>query len=93
MTDLSGTKMPFRPASNWALVDGTVIPNKVWLATGSGPGKTAVLTVTAEILTHLTRGRFGGWKGMLLLAGYRIDSDREHDRVLDDGRVLVPVTV
>lgn len=96
VTDLSGTKMPFRPAADWALVDDTVIPNKVWLATGSGPGKTAVLTVTAEILPHLTRGRFGGWKEMLRLAGYRIDTDREldeHDRVLDDGRVLVPVTV
>jgi hypothetical protein len=95
LVDLEGTKIPFRPAADWALVDTSHIPNRVTLATGHGPGRTATFTATAEILPHLTRGRFGGWREMLRSAGYTVDDSRtlpDDQRVLSDGRDIIAIT-
>lgn len=94
LVNLAGIKIPFRPRADWALVDTGCIPNRVSLATGNGPDGTATLTVTAEILPHLTRGRFGGWREMLRSSGYVIDEDRtlpDDQAILSDGRDIIPI--
>lgn len=93
--NLDGVKIPFRPPAQWALVDTSITPNRVALAAGHGPGGTATLTVTAEILPHITRGRFGGWREMLRSAGYTVDDSRtlpDDQRVLSDGRDIIAIT-
>lgn len=90
-TDLAGTKAPFRPRADWAIID-TAVPPRVQLATGRGPHGAAVLTVVAEVLPHLTHGgHYGSARAMLDLAGYTIDTDRDTD-TLADGRELLPIT-
>lgn len=91
LTDLSGTKIPFRPRADWAIID-TTVPPRVQLATGRGPRGNTVLTVVAEILPHLTHGgHYGSARAMLDLAGYAVDNDRDTD-VMPDGRELLPIT-
>lgn len=90
--DLAGTKVPFRPRAEWAIIN-TAMPPRVQLATGRGPRGNTVLTVVAEILPHLTHGgHYGNAKAMLDLAGYTIDDSRAAD-TLEDGRELLPITI
>lgn len=90
-TDLAGTRIPFRPRAQWALVDTTTIPHHVQLATGRGPGGKTVLTVVAEVLPHIAPGgRYGTWRDMLDLAGYHVDDTRDPDN-MSDGRDMIPI--